>query len=95
MEDCISQASSLTIYVGWGSWALLIVALLWMVQVGKSRRNIFSMALIVVAHPMLWGRASIPCTTQLQHSLILFFGLGIAVIFWDRLRPIDEFSHTK
>ena len=95
MEDCISQASSLTVFMGWASLSFLIVALLWMVRQGTSKRNSVSMALVVIAHPMFWGRVSNPCPTPLEHSLLLFLALGVIVLTWDKIRPKDDVSSSN
>ena len=90
MQDCISQASSLTLYLGWGSWLGLITTLCWMIYRKKSRRVSVPLLLIILLHPMLWGRFSEPCTTDIHHSILLFLGLGIAVLVWGQIRPTLE-----
>jgi hypothetical protein len=92
MQDCISLADSLTLSFGWSTVGFMIASLMWMVYTKAERRTIFSGAIVILLHPMFWGRFSNPCTTDLQYSIVLFVGLWVAVLLWSRIRPKLEIN---
>ena len=69
------------------TWAGMVVVLGWMIVRRKAKSVIGAMLFVVGAHPILWGRLSDPCQTDLRVSLSIFLGLGAFVFVWGSIRP--------
>ena len=68
----------------------MLMVLGWMIFRRKAKSVVGAMLFVVGAHPMLWGRISDPCQTELRVSLSIFLGLGVIVFLWGSLRPRFE-----
>ena len=90
MQDCVSLANSYTVLLGWVTWSGMIVVLGWMILRRKAKSVVGAMLFVVAAHPILWGRLSDPCQTELHVSLSIFLGLGLVVFVWSTIRPRFE-----
>jgi hypothetical protein len=86
MQDCISQASSVTIFLGWASIIFLGSCLFIAWKKLSSRRNSLALAVVIAAHPMFWTRGELPCQTDLRQSVVLFAAMGGVILMWGLLR---------